>query len=264
VGEPLPDGPREADADLQEALRRDVPRAVAVLSGGTLEVVGRLTEASNATLYCLVTEPQPPRGEPARAVACVYKPIRGERPLDDFPRGTLAHREVAAYLVSACSGWEVVPPTVLRDGPFGRGMVQLWIDVDPDVDTLQLILTRDPRLRPMAVLDAVIENADRKGGHLLPAADGHIFGCDHGVCFSTDPKLRTVLWGWRGEPLLEPELEGLRRIRAGLTGELATVLAPLLSPAEIRMTIRRVERLLSERKMPLPDPFRPVIPWPPF
>jgi uncharacterized repeat protein (TIGR03843 family) len=272
VGDPLLDPHRGPDAELQEALRHDAPRALAFLQRGALEVVGRLTEASNATLYCTMAEEASPAGtvrpagttRQAPRVTCVYKPIRGERPLDDFPRGTLAHREVAAFLVSECSGWRIVPPTVLRDGPFGPGMVQLWIEVDPDIDTPQLILTRDARLRPMAVFDAVVENADRKGGHVLPTTDGHLYGCDHGVCFSTDPKLRTVLWGWRGEDLLEPEIAGLRRIRAGLDGELTVGLSPLLTQAEIRMTVRRVDRLLRERTMPLPDPLRPVIPWPPF
>ena len=130
--------------------------------------------------------------------ACVYKPIRGERPLWDFPDGTLAHREVAAYLVSVATGWDVVPPTVLRDGPFGVGMVQLWIDTDETVDLGRLVQTDDPALRRMAIFDAVVNNADRKGGHLLPVESGHVFGVDHGVCFAVEPKLRTVLWGWRG------------------------------------------------------------------
>ena len=133
-------------------------------------------------------------------MACVYKPIAGERPLWDFPMGTLAGREVAAYVVSRAAGWDVVPPTVMRDGPFGPGMCQLWIDHDTDVDLIALSRRTDHAgLRDMAVFDAVVNNADRKIGHLLPVADGHLYGCDHGVCFAEDYKLRTVLWQWRGE-----------------------------------------------------------------
>ena len=140
---------------------------------------------------------------------CVYKPIRGERPLDDFPDGTLAYREAAAYVVSEAIGWSVVPPTIMRDGPLGRGMVQLWIDVDQERNVIDLIRAGDPALRRMALFDAVINNADRKGGHLLPTADGHVYGVDHGVTFSPDPKLRTILWGWRGQPLDDSELATL-------------------------------------------------------
>ena len=134
------------------------------------------------------------------AAECVYKPVAGERPLWDFPDGTLAGREVSAYLVSEATGWRVVPPTVLRDGPFGPGMVQLWMDVDP-TSTCRVRPPRHPALRRMAVFDAVVNNADRKGGHILPTPDGHVYGVDHGICFSVEPKLRTLLWRWAGKPL---------------------------------------------------------------
>ena len=150
---------------------------------------------------------------------CVYKPIAGERPLWDFPSGTLAGREVAAYLVSRAAGWNIVPPTVMRDGPFGPGMCQLWIDVDEQVDLVALSRREDhPGLREMAVFDAVVNNADRKIGHLLPVADGHLYGCDHGVTFSEDYKLRTVLWQWRGKVLPRQSVEVLRRLSDGLRG----------------------------------------------
>jgi hypothetical protein len=239
------------------------PEALRALTEGRLEVVGRLVEASNATLYCELQVDWPlPDG--AHSLHAVYKPTRGERPLDDFPDRTLAQREVCAWLVSEQVGWSIVPPTVLRDGPAGRGMVQLWIDVDQEVDVLRLILTRDDRLRRFAVFDALVNNADRKGGHVLPTEDGDLHGCDHGICFAAEPKLRTVLWGWKGEPLTDEELEGVRRLRDALDGELGARLRELLTPAELDATCRRAEGLLRERTMPLPDARRHVIPWPPF
>ena len=135
----------------------------------------------------------------APGLACVYKPVRGERPLDDFPDGTLADREVAAYHLSEAIGWSIVPPTVMRDGPFGRGMVQAWLEPDPAIDPVDLIRGGAAALRRMALFDAVANNADRKVGHLLPMRDGHVYGVDHGICFAVEPKLRTVLWNWRGD-----------------------------------------------------------------
>jgi hypothetical protein len=197
-------------------------------------------------------------------VRAVYKPTRGERPLDDFPIGTLAQREVAAYLLSEATGWQVVPPTVLRDGPHGPGMVQLWIDTDPEADVLEMIVNDDPRLRAVCVFDVLANNADRKGGHLLPAEDGHIYGVDHGICFSAEPKLRTVLWAWRGHRLAEGERKVVRRVCDALEGELGRELAELLSVAEVRATALRAQTLLAKGRFPQPDPTRPAIPWPPF
>jgi len=139
--------------------------------------------------------------------------VAGERPLWDFPTGSLAGREVAAYAVSRAAGWDVVPPTVMRDGPFGPGMCQLWIDSDPEVDIIALSRRADhAALRQMAVFDAVVNNADRKIGHLLPDCAGHLYGCDHGVCFAEEYKLRTVLWQWRGRRLPERAVTALRRL----------------------------------------------------
>ena len=160
---------------------------------------------------------------------------------------------------------DIVPPTVLRDGPFGEGMVQAYVEPDPAVDVVELITTADPRLRRMAVLDAAMNNTDRKGGHILPVDGGrHIHGVDHGVCFSTVPKLRTVLWAWRGQPLEADEISGLRRIRDGLDGALGVDLRTLLGRTEVRATARRVDALLSSERFPLPSPTWPAIPWPPF
>jgi len=249
-----------------------------LLTRGNLEVEGRLVDASNATLYCTIpggdwgAGSPPVRGgsrgvvPPDRGVACVYKPIAGERPLWDFPAGTLAGREVAAYVVSRAAGWDVVPPTVMRDGPFGPGMCQLWIDHDPGVDLIALSRRTDHAdLRDMAVFDAVVNNADRKIGHLLPDAGGHLYGCDHGVCFAEDYKLRTVLWQWRGKSLPRRSIEALRRLSAQLTdGSLTAELSTLLTASEISATKVRVETLLEHRVHPYPPADWPAVPWPPI
>ncbi|MFF0449117.1 SCO1664 family protein [Streptomyces sp. NPDC004609] len=260
-----------------------------LLTNGELTVRGRVREASNAVLFCSVSY----AGERA---SCVYKPIAGERPLWDFPDGTLAEREVAAYEVSEALGWGLVPPTVLRDGPYGRGMVQLWIEADAGTAadrpllalvedeepgdgwkavglaevgegrTALLVHADDARLRRLAVLDAVINNGDRKGGHLLPSADGALYAIDHGVTFNVDDKLRTLLWGWAGTPLPPESLDALRALAAALApGEpLATRLAELLTPAEVEAVRSRVRGLLASGVHPAPSGDWPSIPWPPM
>jgi uncharacterized repeat protein (TIGR03843 family) len=239
----------------------DTEAALELLRTGELTVEGRLVDASNATLYCEITAS-------GVTATCVYKPIAGERPLWDFPDGTLAYREVAAYAVSEATGWEVVPPTVLRDGPFGVGMCQLWIDVDERVDLAALARSDHPDLRRMAVFDAVVNNADRKGGHLLPTVAGHVYGVDHGVCFSVEDKLRTLLWRWRGQPLAEEALDVLGHLAADIAskraGSLGARLRDLLADYEVSATLARVRRLLSTRAHPLPSEDWPAIPWPPF
>jgi hypothetical protein len=235
----------------------DTAGALQLLGEGELDVRGRLVDASNATFYCTVSL------EGVDAV-CVYKPVAGERPLWDFPDGTLAFREVAAYAVSAASGWDIVPPTLLRDGPYGPGMCQLWIDVDEDVDLGQLARSDHPDLRRMSVLDCVINNADRKGGHLLPTVEDHVYGVDHGVCFSVEDKLRTLLWQWRGEPLDDESVEVLGALRTDIEGPLGATLRELLAEDEVRRTRRRIDRLLRSGRHPQPSGDWPAIPWPPF
>ena len=233
-----------------------------ILRDGAITILGRVIGSSNNALLVTVACPGP---EPIKELPAIYKPTAGERPLDDFPDGTLTRREVAAWYVSEASGWDIVPPTVLRDGPFGEGMVQAYVEPDPEVDVVELITKADRRLRRMAVLDAAMNNTDRKGGHILPVDGGrHIHGVDHGVCFSTVPKLRTVLWAWRGQPLEPDEISGLRRIRDGLDGALGVDLRTLLGRTEVRATARRVDALLSSERFPLPSPTWPAIPWPPF
>jgi uncharacterized repeat protein (TIGR03843 family) len=227
---------------------------LAHLANAELEITGRLVDASNATLYGT-----------ADGVEVVYKPVRGERPLWDFPDGTLAGREHAAYLVSRAAGWDVVPPTLLRDGPFGAGMVQMWVSTDPSVELEELIgRAEDPWLRSMALFDAVVNNTDRKGGHLLPMVDGTILGCDHGLTFHVEDKLRTVLWQWRGEALTAQERRTLVRLDALLAGSLGTALHDELTRREVRAAQARVQRLLAEGTMPWPSGDWPAVPWPPF
>ena len=254
--------------------------AHADLESGELEVVGRIRVASNATFRATIG-----------AVDVVYKPVAGEKPLWDFPDGTLAAREVAAYLVSESLGWGVVPRTWLRDGPLGLGMVQLWQDEDPSQDPVDVVPTSavpaegwravfqgvdgdehpvtlghedSAALRRIAVLDAVINNADRKGGHVLPLADGRRLGIDHGVAFHVEPKLRTVLWGWLGEPLDDEELAGIARVRADLDGELGRLLADLLTADEVTALAARCERLIRTARFPAHESDMPAVPWPLF
>jgi uncharacterized repeat protein (TIGR03843 family) len=235
-----------------------VDEALALLRGGQMAIEGRVVDASNATFYCSVTCDD-------RVAACVYKPIAGERPLWDFPDGTLAEREVAAYEVSAATGWLIVPPTVYRDGPAGPGMVQLWVDTDETVDIARFMRRRDlERLRQIAVFDAVVNNADRKGGHLLPTADGHVYGVDHGVTFSAEDKLRTVLWQWAGARLPGPMCDVLRTLRTALDGDLGERLNDLLTRREVRRTTARVDRLLAAGRHPEPSGDWPAVPWPPI
>ncbi len=282
----------------------DAADALEVLARGEIEVRGRLVDASNASLLAQASLD-------GVETLCVYKPIAGERPLWDFPSRTLAHREVATYLLSAATGWDLVPPTTLRaDGPFGPGSVQWWVhgapdrgedgdgdgddvpvaepgaglvDVVPpgrrpqgwlhvveamgwDGDRVALVHADDADLRRMCVLDAVANNADRKGGHILRGADGHLYGVDHGLTFNEDDKLRTVLWGWAGDPLTAEAVEVLTRLEADLAGdgELRRALLDLLDRREVQGTLGRVRRLLKAGRHPRPGGGRPSIPWPAF
>jgi hypothetical protein len=246
---PPPDAARRAP--------RGHAEACTLLCDGEIDLEGRMLDASNVTLVGTIRT--------ATLVGeCVYKPVAGERPLWDFPDGTLAGREISAYLVSEAMGWRVVPPTVLRDGPFGPGMVQLWIDGDPDVD-LPAFVRRDlPALRRMAVFDAVVNNADRKGGHIIPTLDGHVYGVDHGICFSVDPKLRTLLWRWAGQPLPAEAVEVLERLTDDLRADLGERLHEHLTRREVRRTQQRVAELLRSGRHPEPSGDWPALPWPPF
>jgi uncharacterized repeat protein (TIGR03843 family) len=244
-----------------------------------LTLHGRVMPASNATFVGEIG---------GRRV--VYKPVAGERPLWDFPDGTLAAREEAAYVVSSALGWDVVPLTFQRDGPHGPGMVQLWQEPDPVQEAVTLVRESDvpegyryvfeglderdqvvslvhedtPELRRMAVFDAVVNNADRKGGHVLAMSDGHRYGVDHGLTFHVEHKLRTVLWGWAGELLTDDERDGLERLSDRLEGGLGNRLLELVTPHEVEATRRRVKRLLRVGALPEPGQGWRAIPWPPF
>ena len=262
-----------------------------LLQRGELTVIGRIRSASNATFLC-----EAHLGE--RQAHCVYKPIAGEAPLWDFPDGTLAGRELSAYLVSDALGWNIVPYTIIRDGPAGRGMLQLWVDqpgdevgddvqTGPDLvdllpaghippgylpvlqaydyagDEVTLVHADDIRLRRMAVFDVLINNADRKGGHILSGVDGHVHGVDHGVSLHVDDKLRTVLWGWSGKPVDDETLETVARLRDQLCGELGDQLCAHITGREVNALHARAVALLDNPVMPTPDRRRPI-PWPAF
>ncbi len=231
------------------------------LERGELTVVGQLVDASNGSLLCtldgLGVDPGP---------YVIYKPRAGERPLWDFPTGTLSRREVAAFVVSDSLGWPIVPPTVWRDGPFGPGMVQEWVDVDTEADLVELVQSDRADLRRIAVFDAVINNGDRKGGHLLPTHAGHIWGIDHGVTFAVEDKLRTVLWQWRGHPIPTRLLTDLERWQTAWNAAAgpAERMSGYLSEEEVETVEARVRALLRTRTHPQPSPDWPAIPWPPF
>lgn len=227
------------------------------LSHGALTISGRLVDASNATLYasCEVKD---------RTLTCIYKPIAGERPLWDFPDGTLANREYLTFLISHWLGLHLVPPTVLRDGPYGTGMVQLWIDIDESVDLMEFFKEDLPELRKIALLDLITNNTDRKIGHLIPTTDGRIFGCDHGVTFHEEDKLRTVLWQWAGRPFTSNELEILQLAALLIGTEKRDVVLGLIEEEELAATLARIERALTEKKFPEPSQDWPAVPWPPF
>jgi uncharacterized repeat protein (TIGR03843 family) len=258
---------------------------------GELTVIGRIRSASNATFLC-----EAHLGE--RQAHCVYKPIAGEAPLWDFPDGTLAGRELGAYLISDALGWNIVPYTIIRDGPAGRGMLQLWVDQPgdevgdelqsgPDLidllpaghippgylpvlqaydyagDEVTLVHADDIRLRRMAVFDVLINNADRKGGHILSGVDGMVYGVDHGVSLHVEDKLRTVLWGWAGKPVDDDTLETVTGLRDQLRGRLGEQLCEHITRREIDALHTRTVALLDNPVMPTPDRRRPI-PWPAF
>lgn len=250
------------------------------LRDAPLEITGRITTASNATFLGTIAD-----------TVVVYKPAAGERPLWDFPDGDLANREAAAYVVSEAFGWNVVPRTWLRDGPLGAGMVQLFQEQDPEQNPVDLVSPEDvpdkgyrevfdgedehdrpvtlihedsAALRRMAVFDIVVNNADRKGAHILPMPGGHRHGVDHGLTFHVEHKLRTVLWGWIDDELSADELDGVARVRSGLEGELGEALGDLLSLGELAAFAGRCDRLLRERTFPAPHGRMPAVPWPIF
>lgn len=228
-----------------------------LLQSGELRVTGRLVDASNATLYAT-------SALDSNEMLCIYKPVAGERPLWDFAEGSLAHREYAAYLVSKEIGFDLVPLTVLREGPYGFGMAQEWITIDESIDLAAFFSSDHPRLRLMALFDAIINNTDRKIGHLLPIDSETVFGCDHGVTFHVDDKLRTVLWQWADDLFTKEEIELLERAYELMKNELGAALQQYLTHDEIQATTSRIRRLIDTARFPLPNPNWPAVPWPAF
>lgn len=236
-----------------------VSDVLALLAKGTMEVQGMMPWSSNYTLLVTV------RDGDLQGLA-VYKPRRGERPLWDFPRGTLCQREFAAFLLSEALGWSLVPPTVLRDGPYGYGSVQLYIDCDQDAHlfTMQKEGGYKDQLARLAAFDILSNNADRKSGHCLKGTDGRLWAIDHGICFHAEPKLRTVLWDFAGEPICEEIMADLRALREDVRngGRFIRALEGLLAPEEVRAFRRRLDRLIETGCYPDPGAAR-HIPWPP-
>jgi uncharacterized repeat protein (TIGR03843 family) len=229
-----------------------------VLTHGTVEIVGRMRYSSNAALMVEVRA----GGD---CVPAVYKPQRGERPLWDFPDGSLCRREVAAYELSRALGWGIVPVTVLReDAPAGPGAFQRFVEHDPEDHYFTLLEGRHDRFRRFAAFDVVANNTDRKGGHcLLDHADREVVGIDHGLTFHEVWKLRTVIWDFAGEPVPEPMIDDLRRVGAELGGgSLGRCLAALLDPDEVVATADRARELVDEGSFPLPDLGYRSMPWP--
>jgi uncharacterized repeat protein (TIGR03843 family) len=232
---------------------------LAALENGSLSTEGKFLWGSNYTLLLSVDH----RDKQLRAV---YKPVRGERPLWDFPEATLAGREVAAYLVSEALGWDLVPPTVYReDGPFGPGSLQLFIEHDPDYHYFQFSEDDRERLRPVVIFDYLINNADRKGSHLLIDPQDHLWLIDHGICFHIDYKLRTVIWDFAGD-LLPPTLcADVSRLQSMLAPkrDLWEALQPHLTSNELNALISRAAFLTKTGRFPSPKPNTRPYPWPP-
>jgi uncharacterized repeat protein (TIGR03843 family) len=266
-------------------VRPDGRSVLEVLADGDVQVVGRIADASNLALLVRVG---------AAGLHAIYKPVSGERPLWDFPEGTLAAREVGAYLLSAVGGWDIVPETVLRDGPYGPGSVQRWVGdplvepqhpvdlVAPDAvapgwlpvlsgegaDGSPVVVVHEDSIamRAVAVFDAVVNNSDRKGSHLVREG-GALRGFDHGVCLHEDDKLRTVVWGFAGQQIGDDDLGRVERVHALVadgTSDLRAALEPLLTPAEVAALEVRCRALLDRAAYPVPSGEWPAIPWPPL
>lgn len=218
----------------------------------SMRVVGRLIDASNATLLAEIESDN-------QTQKVIYKPVAGEKPLWDFQDGNLAHREYCAFLLSNRAGFDLVPNTVLRDGPFGFGMVQEWIDTDEEIDIINFGQSDDSQLKRLAIFDAIINNTDRKYGHLL-YKEGKLLGCDHGVTFHSEDKLRTVIWQFSGEKIDKQEM---LLIESASALDYPNLFESYLTQDEIAAIYERINRLLKSGRFPSPSENWPAIPWPP-
>jgi len=233
------------------------PSPSQIIDTGELNVVGRLVDASNATLFAKATLTLDAE------IEVVYKPIAGERPLWDFPHGNLAQREVAAFKISQWGKFNCVPYTTLREGPFGLGAVQEWITSDDSIDIIDLAQSQDERIRNLALFDVVVNNTDRKFGHILLNREGMILGCDHGVTFHQDFKLRTVIWQFAGKSLTSLELAQLHEVKNEIAKVHNEEIGQLLHSDEIDALVKRIDSLIENREFPLPSEDWPAVPWPP-
>ena len=222
-----------------------------IFETGELEIIGRLVDASNASLLCKLPN----------EVKVIYKPIAGERPLWDFPDGNLASRDVAAFYISEVGEFDVVPKTVLREGPFGIGAIQQWIETSEAADVIAMAQSDDPQIRNLALFDIVINNADRKFGHILITPDEQIFGCDHGVSLHEENKLRTVIWQFAEQKLTSEEIAKLKDLISKID---LNHLAKFLSAEEIAAFLQRVQGLIEDGRFSSPNPNWPAVPWPPY
>lgn len=254
-----------SDSDANRiCLPQDTPRVLRWLAEGRMREAqqGALRWSSNSTFLVALT---PESADAPPNLFAVYKPQRGERPLWDFPDGTLCRREYAAFLVSQALGWQIVPPTVLRDGLRGFGSVQLYIAHNTEVNYFALDESFRVPLMKFAAFDYVINNADRKGGHCIVGEDGHLWGIDHGIGFHTAPKLRTVIWDFAGEPIPDDLLADLEQLYCDVEAAhtpLRHALSTLLAESEINALLARLRKLLQRREYPRPGP-GPNYPWPP-
>ena len=215
-----------------------------------MKILGRITDASNATLLAEIDGKK-----------VVYKPVAGERPLWDFPTGNLANREYAAYLVSKELGLDIVPKTILREGAYGMGMVQEWCEPNPDIDIVEIAQSENEEIRKMTAFDVIINNGDRKFGHILPISDEKIFGCDHGVTFNIENKLRTVLWQWRGSAYSDGEMN---IFASAMELARSSALDQYITAAEKEAMIQRCALQIENGSFPHPSEEWPAVPWPPF
>lgn len=233
---------------------------IQLLQSGEMEVEGLVSWGSNYTFLVRVCAP-----DNAALTSAVYKPRRGERPLWDFAPGTLCLREQAAYLASELLGWRLVPATVLRDGPHGWGSVQLFVEHDPNEHYFTFQGQYPDQLMRVVLFDLLVNNADRKGGHILLDANGHLWSIDHGICFHSEYKLRTVIWDFAGERIPRHLTDDLVRLQKKLddtADQQVEKLQQLLSEREMAALRKRLERLIQRPVFPQPGPGRHY-PWPP-
>ena len=232
---------------------------LSALQKGELTLQGQFLQGSNYTFLAEISDE-------GVVIPVVYKPTRGEQPLWDFPSGTLAKREVVAFQISEALGWDLVPPTIYRkQGPLGPGSVQQYIEHDASYHYFNFEADDKKRLRPVILFDSIINNADRKASHVLIDTGGHIWLIDHGLCFHTEDKLRTVIWDFAGELIPDPFLGDMRRLvgQLGIEADLFHELGKLIRDEEVRALITRTRKLLHEGCFPMPPTDRRVYPWPP-